>query len=283
MSKKRKAKPPITNLNDLYQDKDKDELKFDTELLKMQIGAETGNMPVISEDTPIELQHFFLNNVMNFEKQFSEANEEAIGVLLGKKKFKDAATLNTQQLNFEFDKLFDLLGRHNISVTWLPGTRKRTIYKFIVEELIHLKVQKIDMPGMMRIFPYEEFHPNHKHDCMENAIMFLQSLLKLDLKIAEYLIHDELIFNNISYDKKIFLQKALLFKEAYDSISDLEFTDMKVVSAKKKNIRVMLEATCTATFNSLKVNFGGESFFDFVPDEENYFLIQRVKINGINL
>lgn len=283
MSKKRKAKPQITNLNDLYQDKDKDELKFDTELLKMQIGAETGNMPIISEDTPIELQHFFLNNVMNFEKQFTQANEEAIGVIIGKEKFKDVNSMNTEQLNKEFEKIFNLLSRHNISVTWLPGTRKRTIYKFIVDELIHLKVQNIDIPGMMRIFPYEEFHPNHKHDCMENAVIFMQSLLKLDMSIADYLIHDELIFNNISYDKNKFLQKATLFKEAYDSISDLDFKNMQVVSAKKKSIRIMLEASCTATCNSLKVNFGGESFFDFVPAEENYFLIQRVKINGINL
>lgn len=147
-------------------------LRQENELLKLRLQAETGAQFAESHNMPPELENQFLKNVLSFEQQQANAKPVKVYELIGKPKFRKAEELNEQEMEFEFDKLMQLMNDKNIALDFLTEYDIETMYRFVTEELFEHETTLFG--GMTNHFTYEEFHPNHQMDLGDDTMKFLQ-------------------------------------------------------------------------------------------------------------
>jgi len=220
-----------SNLNN-PQDNNSNDPKFENELLKLQLKAETGHTAEIGGDAPLEIQNEFLNHILAFERGAADKKTIKIFDRIGRPKFEAADTLNDKQLTQSIDRLIKLLGENSIAIDFLGDYEERTIYKFITEELFALEINDIRIPGMFTQFTYEDFHPNHKLDIESLAEEFLSQWIKRSLDHQSWELSDLFILpNGTTLPKSAVVDKIDKFSDLFthfsltdQSIQDVSFT-----------------------------------------------------------
>jgi hypothetical protein len=170
------------NKNDSYDnfsDDPEQNLRLENELLKLKMQAERGalfggNM----EGLPPEVEAEFLKNVQSFEDSFDKAKQITIYECIGSPEYKRTEDLKPDEVEDEIKKIIELMHSKNIILEVLGKYDLLVIYKFITEELFQEKIKKVDFPGYIHSFVYEDFHPSHDLDISRTAQDFLDHWFK---------------------------------------------------------------------------------------------------------
>lgn len=120
-----------------------------------------------------ELQDVFLRNVITFEESGGEIKMVEVYEFLGRPPFKKFEEIPPNELALELCYLKQLLEDGKILLDVLDTYEDAAIYRFITEELFCQQTYETILPGMIRHFTYEDFHPNHKLDIRERTMDFL--------------------------------------------------------------------------------------------------------------
>ena len=133
-------------------------LRIENELLKLKMQAEYEATFGVSPDLPPEIEHAFLQNVLEFEKSWQEARKVKVYDLLGRPAFRPAATLSQSEIRKELKRIIDVMSEKNIVFDTIENYDPLLIYRFITEELFNHETEDLNLPGWTKNFIYEEFH-----------------------------------------------------------------------------------------------------------------------------
>lgn len=148
-------------------------LKIENEILRMKLQAQAGAVIGIRDDIPPELENVFLQNVIAFEEASGSMPMTGVYDFLGRPQFKAITELLPEEIAPELARLQQLLEERQLILDVLDTYDDALIYKFITEELFSQQTYETVLPGMIRHFTYEDFHPSHKLDIRERAMDFL--------------------------------------------------------------------------------------------------------------
>jgi len=198
-----------------------DDLKFNNELEKLKQQAEFGaKFFEGNSKIPPELEAEWLKHVRSFEESYPDAPQKTVGEIIGNPVFTPVSQVDPSQIDEELDKIFEILGGHNIALDYDDDVASSEIYRFITEELVNHEMDFMDMPEMITHFIYEEFHPNHEKDIVRHCESFCHQLFeKRDEYLDMELDHEMVFGNGTVMNKKQFVEKAKLWFDAYESFT----------------------------------------------------------------
>jgi len=208
------------NKNEQFDDEDK--LRQENELLKLRLQAETGAQFAENNNMPPEIENQFLKNVLSFEQEQANAKPAKVIELIGKPKFRKADELKPEEMEFEFDKLMQLMNNKNIALDFLADYDVETKYRFLTEELFEHEATLFG--GLTTHFIYEEFHPNHKMELEDNTVKFLhqwfeQSFNEYSSEFGnQFFLADRRVLN-----KEEVLQKFELIFAAFNEFKNCQY------------------------------------------------------------
>lgn len=177
-----------------FSDDPEEQLRIENELLRLQLQAETGADIHQLSDVPPEVENAFLNNILAFERQLDNLEEETIFKIIGEPAdFKKEAELSDEEIEKELPRLMELMKEKGIEVDYGMEYPDRLKYKFVTEELFEHETQKFDIPDMVNHFIYEEFHPNYKLEMDNLAGDFLEKWLSQNIEEDSWELAEEWI------------------------------------------------------------------------------------------
>jgi hypothetical protein len=218
-----------------------DELRFQNELKKLKLTAETGAAffgDGSSEITP-NIESQFLNNIIAFEKAAEKKEIKKISHILGNPDFPGPSTLTGQNIALHLKRAYDLLAENNIALDAIYNVPDEEIYRFIIEDLFEYEMSVIDMPGMVTQFIYEEFYPNNEEDLKKYASEFVSMLYSRDFEFMEGLLSSDVKFRDQSCTSAEFIQKMADLMN--DRNIDLQKIEIVQVDIKADNATVIIK------------------------------------------
>ena len=119
--------------------------------------------PDDSKVTP-DIENQFLDNILEFEKQFENAEYIKLINFIGKPVFKNINELSEANLPAEIDKVLEIYNKNGVNMDVLEeeDVSDKDFYIFLTEELPKHETDNIKLPGWTINFIYEEFHPSDK-------------------------------------------------------------------------------------------------------------------------
>ena len=184
-------------------------LQIENEILRMKLQAEAGAIIGIKDDIPPELENIFLQNVIAFEEASKNVKHVCLYDFLGRPAYKKISELAPSDVGPELRRLKQLIEDKQVILDILDDYEDAVIYTFITEELFLQDTYETVIPGMLRHFTYEAFHPNHKLDIRERTMDFLGDWFerKLDEHSWElspqFILPDETVFTKREAVRKI--------------------------------------------------------------------------------
>jgi len=139
-------------------------LRFENEFLKAKIMAEHGAVHVCANpngDTPPEVENEILKTIV--ERDEAVAEEIPIYDYIGRPVYLKEEDMSDELLEYELERIFDLLCEKNILIDSIYQVDDRAMYKFLTEDLFKHPIVNNFFHGMGSIYMYEDFHPNHEH------------------------------------------------------------------------------------------------------------------------
>jgi hypothetical protein len=149
-------------------------LRLENEILRLKINAEFGGISGSSGSLPPALENEFLKNVLAFEQSYANAKSIKLRDLLGNPVCKQVIELNDEAVTSALQHLESLMQEKGIAVDFIRTRDARFKYRFITEELFEHETEDTNVPGMIKHFTYEEFHPDHAMEIEERAKEFLE-------------------------------------------------------------------------------------------------------------
>jgi len=156
-----------------FSDDPRENLHLENQFIKLKLQAESGTVVETGEEVPPELENVFLQNVMAFEEASKDVSMVTVYDFLGRPEYRPIDTLRPEEIGPELKRLMHLLQQRELVLDVLDNYDPAVIYRFITEELFVQETYETLLPGMIRHFSYEEFHPNHKLDIRERTMDFL--------------------------------------------------------------------------------------------------------------
>jgi hypothetical protein len=178
------------------EDEDIERLRFENELKKLKLSAETGAKFGQTEggQLPPGLEAQWLTNIEAFEKAYGNATRRKLRDILGYPELKSPNEISDEQLPTEMERLYDLLSQHSISLSCIYEVSDRELYRFIVEEFLEKETDDMKVPGMVHCFIYEDYCPNYPEDIKKDARVFLESLGRDSYEFFHYPLHSVFLF-----------------------------------------------------------------------------------------
>ncbi len=212
--------------NDFPQENDPQEaLRLENELLKLKLIAELGAKSDSIADIPPEVENQFLKNILAFEQATAQGSKQIpIYQLLGQPAFKPSGEISDANIEKAFADIIDLLSQKSIAVDFLGTYDSRTKYEFITLELFDHETDDTIIPGMVRHFTYEDFHPNHKWDIENRAIEFISGWFDQTLDARNWSLGDQFILPDGSLlSKKDAIEKLRAVFDEYAGFFNCQY------------------------------------------------------------
>jgi len=269
---------------------EQEKLRTENEFMKMKLMLERGATFANGSnehEIPMEIEHLFLNNIINFEKQFDEGKRITVFEKIGKPlHFKPLSEIPISEVDKAWQELSDYLDAHGIGLdVCSPNVNNAELYRFAIEELFPHEMDDINIAGMMTCFIYDEFHPDHAYDTTRVAVndCIKAIFCKEPLKWIHYFHPHQIQLNErkglrSSQFKNIINQ----FKMAYDTI-DLRSLDKIDCTLDERVSTVTGQIVLTLVYGNQKEELTGNWKVEFENErEEGSWTITRVEIPGIN-
>jgi hypothetical protein len=265
-------------------------LSAENQFLKLKLMAEHGGQFYSVDDDkeiPTEIENQFLNNVIEFERQFSSGRTITVFEKIGSPQhFKSVSEIPEEEIEHAWESLYQHMAKHGVELSACsPRVTARELYRFTTEELFKHETDDIKIAGMMTGFIYDEFYPDHEYDNTRAATddcmraIFCKRPFEWTHHFAKQFQFNE--YTVLSHDDF----KAVInrFKDVYDEI---ELNDLNVESAG------VLDNVCPVKGSyhvSVKleneiIEYKGNWLVEFsYIGEWGYWYITHVKIEGINI
>lgn len=178
-------------LTEQFTDDPRENLHLENEILKLKLQAEAGAIIGGAEDLSPELENIFLQNVIAFEEASKNVSMISVYDFIGQPPYKNLKDLQPHEVEPELNRLKQILQDKEILLDILDTYEPAVIYTFITEELFLQETYETLIPGMLRHFSYEEFHPNHKLDIRERTMDFLGDWFERKMEVNCWELNDE--------------------------------------------------------------------------------------------
>jgi len=165
---------------DSFPSKKPTDIRLENELLKLKMQAEFG-AHFCSPDNlelPPELEHEFLNHIMEFHAGASSRKNITVAEYLGNPVFPESKCLDKIGIQKHLKALQKLLMQHHIQVAFLAKYPEEIKYEFLSREFMDAELEVPFMDGMNVCFIYEEFHPNHEFDILQRTQEFMHAFFR---------------------------------------------------------------------------------------------------------
>lgn len=268
--------------NDHFQELTPDEkLRADNELLKLKLQTEFG-MSEINLPLSDDMENQFLNNIYEFEKQYTLNKQIKLYDFIGKPEFKKAEMLTSKEISSELERLQDIMASHNVNLGTICDYEDEVIYRFITEELFEQEIDDIRIPTMTLCFTYEEIHPNHDYDIRSHSHGFIKALItrKWNAFIDETALCKKVSYNGKLFTKENFSKIIEEFQSEHPKMTHLKWKGNSVKFDLKKKT-ASLEGTIK--YKSVRTGkiFEGEVFLT-LKLEWDYWSISKVVLPGFS-
>jgi len=270
---------------------EEENLRTENEFLKLKLmlehGGQFGEMEQDSNtELPPEIENQFLNNVLAFEKQFSEHKVIKVYDKIGRPQhFRPVAEIADGEIAKAWDHLSDYLNDHGIDVSVCsPNISMKELYRFVTEELFDHETDDMNLPGWTTNFIYDEFHPDPIYD---NSRLVEQDLFndvfrKDDLFYGIDYSGEGFVFNEVYYsDFKLYSERINRFKSLFDEISVTEFNVGDCV-VDENNCCVRGNYKAAASIGNSETVFSGGYVVKLVVGELGYWELKDIQISGFN-
>jgi hypothetical protein len=262
------------------------DLQAENNFLKMKMMLEHGAEFGSSKDLSPALENEFLRSVIEYEKQFEKGERIKVFDKLGQPHhFKPVLQIPESEIENEWIALHEFMQERGIDLSVCsPNVTARELYRFTMEELFQVETDKIDLPGMMTCFIYDEFHPDYVYENSRVAVeecmdYFFNKNTFYDHHFADYVRlnhHQKLSRSELQF----VIQK---FKNDYDQIMPVSITTGSCVI---KNdlcfVKGFYEAALIISGRSSIRK--GDWMVGFQLNEENdYWYINDIMVRGIDI
>ncbi len=276
---------------DFSQMDEEENLRTENEFLKMKIMLEHGGQfgeldESDAADLPPEIENEFLNNVMAFEKQFSECKVIKVFDKIGRPKhFRPVGEIPDHEIGVAWNQLNDYLNEHGMDVSVCsPNISTRELYRFVTEELFEHETDDLNLPGWTINFIYDEFHPDPVYDNsrLVEENLFKDIFRKDDLFFQVDYSGDGFYFNDVFYtDLQLYSERINRFKSIFDEI---EVTEFKVADCvvDENNCCVSGTYKAVAIIGVNETTFAGPYVVKLVIGDLGYWEMKDIQIGGFN-
>src|SRR4030095_14115384 len=152
--------------------RDNGDLKAENDFLKMKMMLEKRAHFDSARNIDPAIENHFLKSVMEYEKQFEKGERITVFDKLGQpRQFRAVKEISDGEIEREWEALYSFMQERGVELSVCsPNVKARELYRFAVEELFNVETDKIDMPGMMTCFIYDEFHPDYAYENSRIAV-----------------------------------------------------------------------------------------------------------------
>jgi hypothetical protein len=208
-------------------EEEQDKLSIENEIMKIKLQMQFGDDFVMKSNgsLPPEIENQFLKQIMAYEDNHKNVEEESVFERIGKPDFKKVTELKSDELSKELIRLNELMESKGIMLNICDGPYDdAVIYQFITEELFLENVEKEFVENSMYNFIYEEFHVNDKAEITKNTVQFMEHWFAREFDEHSY----ELANPMITAEGKVMplpdlFKKMSLFFEAFDDFKNHKF------------------------------------------------------------
>lgn len=269
---------------------EEEKLKAENDFLKMKIMLEHGGDFGAPETQNAELspaiENAFLNNIIEFEKQFQQRKTTTVYKKIGEpKQFKPVSEIPDDEIENEWNKLSGYMQQYGVDLSACsPKVTAKELYRFTTEELFKHEMDDMNIPGMMSGFIYDEFYPDYEYDntCYAVDDCIKPILRKEPLEFLMWFAKENIQLNTHKNLTEEQLKEIVnSFKNKFD---DVELKEIENVSCdlKKDNCKVTGTYETILTFDNTPVSVKGNWLVEFILHND-YWSILNVQIEGIEL
>lgn len=211
---------PASQFNEDYFDN----LRQENELQRLFLQAEMGAVFCGDNNIPPDIESLFLRKVREFEQEREKSIEVSIYELIGQPSFRLCDQLTDMEIKKELKGLLNLMKERNVELTMQGNYGDREIYRFITEEFFHQLTENIQMPGLVRCFSYEEFHPNHDFEIRERTRDFISAWFDRKFDNMGWVLSDDIIpYEGTVMPRYQLMEKIGQVFSAYPSFSNQQY------------------------------------------------------------
>lgn len=269
------------------QEEELNKLRVENEIKKMKLTLGHGvNFPSTSENNlSPELESQWLDYIQKFEDSFAKNNCVKIYDFVGKPVFKLVDEISETEIEFELNRILNLLGQKGIELHTICEVSNRELYRFITEELLFEETNDMMIEGMTQNYIYEEFHPNHEHDLETRCNEFIADILNKERNLnSDFMaISNEIHTDNGSINQEDFVKRLELFREAFSSFHLQQFM-ITALKIDEDMADVSFDINYSGIIEGAKENitFKGSCGFK-LKYEHDYWCITQINIPGIHI
>lgn len=265
-----------------------EELKAENDFLKLKIMAERGGEFYSADQDaalPAEIENEFLNNIVEFEKQYDLQNRISVYEKIGKPThFNPVAEIPDEEIEDAWQALSAWMSDHGVELSACsPRITPREMYRFATEELFQCETDDINIPGMLCGFIYDEFYPDHGYDNARVAAddCIAHILRKAAIQGTCFFAKQIHLNNHLCFSIDDLTRKVNQFKDAYDEI---ELKDIFAEYGEIKDVSCAVRGnfSARAQFGNETVEWKGNWLVEFEQDDSSWWYIVNIQIEGIN-
>jgi len=265
-----------------------DNIEEENDFLKMKIMLEYGGKfydGKSNEELPPEVENEFLNNIIEFEKQFDQRKTVKVFDRIGRPcSFKSVNEIADDQIDEEYNTLLEHLEAHGIGFTVCsPNIKTKELYRFITEELFECEMGDISAPGWTTNFIYDEFYPDPYYDNARDAEDCIGFVLRKEpIEFMHHCRIENLQLNeHLSLSENKCIEKINKFKLAYDNLEVGEINVVEcTVDGSESSVNGSYDLTASSGVEEFQLT--GSWRIKFEKDEDfGYWYITNIQIEGI--
>ncbi|HRP54839.1 hypothetical protein [Agriterribacter sp.] len=277
-------------MNEFDNLNDEERLKAENEFLKMKLMLENGARFEKSEDDAAlspQVENEFLNYIQAFERQSQNPRYIKVFDKIGRPShFKPVSEIPDDKIKAAWETLQEYLNRYRINLdVCSPNISVRELYRFTTEELFEQEMGDMDIPGMTHGFIYDEFYPDHQYDntryAVEDCIAYILKKIPFDYMPC-FRKEDLRLNDHYPLSEDAFKLLVNRFKEAYDTMEDIEVSDgLCTINDKACVVKGSYALTATVQNDAVNLNGDWEVYFE-LDEQSGYWYIWNVQIDGIH-
>lgn len=267
--------------------------KIDNGLKKKKLEKEYGAKFISESNLSPEIESEWLNNIEQFEQQYSKQETIKVWDYVGKPAFIAIGEIEFAKIPNELERLVKIMFEHSVLLNVLSNVEDKELYRFITEELFEHEMDNIRVKGMTTNFIYEEFHPNAELD-IRNACdyFFRMTLSKMkniggegyDLLYIDTNHYVDSMGNSV--DKKHVQNSINNFLDSFDyfEIFSNEIESI-VINEAQTDAQLTLNLHYTGCFNDSPefIDFKGNAKFLLKPSEYGGWDIYHISMPGLKI
>jgi hypothetical protein len=267
-------------------EKDQQRLLEEIERKRQELRDMHGMISTHSE-LPPEMESAWLDHIIEFERQWQQAEAICIYDRVGRPEFRPVEQLSDTEIKSELERILGILEENAVCLDTICEVPPRELYRFITEELFEEEIDDIRMPGMVSHFIYEEYHPNHEYDLKRYTEEGIHHLLDPRTKWWNHGILTDRFRTPAgeAISRETLARKIVAFKESFEwfEIEKTEINEVKYdLETRQAQTRFEVAYQAKPAGGGATLHFSGSGIFLFEHDY-GYWYINGVELPGLQL